>query len=104
MFLKQSDILEAAEALEYTLVVLVVLVLVMERIPNLSKERVDLCLGIVCPVELLAFAVGGKLLRAPVTALENKVRGHLKLVAVSALPLQRSEQVCLLYTSDAADE
>ena len=67
----------------------------MEGIPNLSKERVDLCLGIVCPVELLAFAVGGKLLRAPVTALENKVRGHLKLVAVSALPLQRSEQVAL---------
>ena len=41
MFFKQSDILKAAEALEYTLVVLVVLVLVMERIPNLSKERVD---------------------------------------------------------------
>lgn len=59
MFLKQSDILEAAEALEYTLVVLVVLVLIVEGIPNLSKERVDLCFGIVCPVGLLAFAVGG---------------------------------------------
>ena len=46
-------------------------------------------------MELLAFAVGRKLLRAPVTALENKVRGHLKLVAVSALPLERSEQVAL---------
>ena len=67
----------------------------MEGIPNLSKERIDLCFGVICPVELLAFAVRGKLLRAPMAALENKVRGHLKLMAVSALPLQRSEQVAL---------
>ena len=93
MFFKQSDILEAAEALEYTLVVLVVLVLVMEGIPNLSKERVCLGDSVIIPSLMRDIALG-----APMSAEKYKSRACFELcAAVAAFPFKLSSHITLSH-------
>ena len=77
----------------------VVFVLAVVSVPDLGKERVDLCNFIILPGHR-------KAIRAPVTASENKVRRHFKLASASALPLNRSVHILrsLLCKAFAASE